>query len=48
MAAQILLEGKTPAEIPAAYPANLKLLINKDTAETLGLEIKPEWEAEVQ
>lgn len=48
MAAQILIEGKKPADIPAAYPANLKLLINKDTAETLGLEIKPEWEAEVQ
>ncbi|MEG0385393.1 MAG: ABC transporter substrate-binding protein [Solibacillus sp.] len=48
MAAQILLEGKTPAEIPAAYPANLKLLINKKTAETIGLEIKPEWEAEAQ
>ena len=48
MAAQILLEGKSPSEIPAAFPANLKLLINKATAENLGLEIKPEWEAEVQ
>jgi putative tryptophan/tyrosine transport system substrate-binding protein len=48
MAVQILLEGKSPSEIPAAYPANLKLVINKATAETLGLEIKPEWEAEVQ
>ncbi|MER2030288.1 MAG: ABC transporter substrate-binding protein [Solibacillus sp.] len=48
MAAQILLEGKTPSEVPAAYPANLKLVINKATAENLGLEIKPEWEAEVQ
>lgn len=37
MAAQILLEGKKPAEIPAAYPANLKLVINKATAESLGL-----------
>ena len=48
MAAQILLEGKSPSEIPAAYPANLKLLINKSVAENLGLEIKPEWGAEVQ
>lgn len=48
MAAQILLEGKKPSEIPAAYPANLKLVINKATAENLGLEIKPEWGAEVQ
>lgn len=48
MAAQILLEGKSPSEVPAAYPANLKLVINKATAENLGLEVKPEWEAEVQ
>lgn len=48
MAAQILLEGKSPAEIPAAYPANLKLVINKAVAESLGLEVKPEWGAEVQ
>ena len=48
MAAQILLEGKSPSEIPAAFPANLKLLINKAAAENLGLEIKPEWGAEVQ
>lgn len=48
MAAQILLEGKAPSEVPAAYPANLKLVINKAAAENLGLEIKPEWEAEVQ
>ncbi|MGN7476923.1 ABC transporter substrate-binding protein [Solibacillus silvestris] len=48
MAAEILLEGKSPSEIPAAYPANLKLVINKAAAENLGLEVKPEWEAEVK
>lgn len=48
MAAKILLEGVAPADIPSAYPANLKLVINKATAELLGLEIKPEWNAEVQ
>ena len=48
MAVQILLEGKKPADIASAYPANLKLVINKATAENLGLEIKPEWNAEVQ
>ncbi len=48
MAAQILLEGKSPSKIPAAFPANLKLAINKATAENLGLEIKSEWGAEVQ
>ncbi|HEY4622532.1 MAG TPA: ABC transporter substrate-binding protein, partial [Solibacillus sp.] len=34
MAAQVLLEGKTPADIPSAYPANLKLVINKAVAES--------------
>jgi putative tryptophan/tyrosine transport system substrate-binding protein len=48
MAAQILLEDKSPAEVPSAYPANLKLVINKATAENLGLEIKSKWNAEVQ
>ena len=48
MAAKILLEGVAPADIPSAYPANLKLLINKATAESLGLEIKDTWNAEVQ
>ncbi|WP_341322269.1 ABC transporter substrate-binding protein [Solibacillus sp. FSL H8-0523] len=48
MAAQILLEGKSPAEMPAAYPANLKLVINKAVADSLGLEVKPEWGAEIQ
>lgn len=48
MAAQVLLEGKTPADIPSAYPANLKLVINKAVAESLGIKVKPEWEAEVK
>ncbi|AWE06235.1 BMP family ABC transporter substrate-binding protein [Lysinibacillus sp. 2017] len=48
MAAQILIEGKSPSEIPAAFPANLKLVINKAVAENLGIEIKSEWGAEVQ
>ncbi|MEK4698402.1 ABC transporter substrate-binding protein [Solibacillus sp. FSL R7-0668] len=48
MAAQVLLEGKTPADIPSAYPANLKLVINKAVAESLDLKVKPEWEAEVK
>lgn len=48
MAAQILLEGKSPSDIPSAFPANLKLVINKSTADLLGIEIKDEWNAEVQ
>jgi len=47
MAVKILKGEATPSEIPAAYPANLKLLINKATADTLGLEIKDSWNAEV-
>jgi len=43
-AVQILKEGKNPGEIPATYPQNLKLLINKDAAEKMGVEIKDEWE----
>lgn len=48
MAVQILLEGKSPADIPAAYPANLKLAINKGAADALGLEIKDSWNAEIK
>lgn len=47
MAVSILTEGKKPADIPAAYPANLKFEINKETADKLGIEIKDEWNAEV-
>lgn len=46
-AVQILKEGKSPGEIPATYPGNLKLVINKATAENLGLEVKESWNAEI-
>lgn len=46
-AVQILKEGKSPGEIPATYPANLKLVINKAAAENLGLEVKESWKAEI-
>ncbi|WP_042470688.1 ABC transporter substrate-binding protein [Bacillus ndiopicus] len=48
MALKILEEGKSPSEVPAAYPANLKLVINKGTADSLGIEIKDAWNAEVK
>lgn len=48
MAIQILQDGKSPSEVPAAYPANLKLAINKSVADALGLEIKDTWNAEVK
>ena len=43
-AADILLNGKNPGEIPAEYPDQLQLVINKKAAEEMGIEIKPEWE----
>ena len=43
MAAQILKEGKSPSEIPAQYPQNLKLTINEEAAKEMGIEIKDEW-----
>lgn len=47
-AVEILTNGKKAGEIPATYPANLKLVINKKVAENLGLEIKDSWKADVQ
>ncbi|KGR75908.1 ABC transporter substrate-binding protein [Ureibacillus sinduriensis] len=47
MAVKILNGEATPSEIPSAYPANLKLLINKGAADNLGLEISESWNAEV-
>lgn len=44
LALQILSGEKTPAEIPAQYPQNLKLVINKQAAEAMGVEMKPEWD----
>ncbi|MGX9133074.1 ABC transporter substrate binding protein [Rummeliibacillus sp. JY-2-4R] len=45
-AVEILKDGKKPADIPVAYPANLKLEINKTTANKIGVNIKEEWKAE--
>jgi len=47
MAVKILKGEATPADIPAAYPANLKLVVNKSTAETIGIEVKDSWNAEL-
>jgi putative tryptophan/tyrosine transport system substrate-binding protein len=43
MAAQILTGEKTPAEIPAQYPKEIKLVINKKAAEEMNVELKEEW-----
>ncbi|MET3696455.1 ABC transporter substrate-binding protein [Bacillus oleivorans] len=44
MAAHILLEGKSPSDIPVQVPQNLKLVINKQAAAEQGVELKPEWD----
>jgi len=48
MAVKILKDGVKPADIPVQVPQNLKLVINKETAETIDLEIKDEWNAELE
>lgn len=47
MAVKILKGEATPADIPAEYPNTLKLTINKEKAEKLGIEVKDEWKAEL-
>lgn len=50
MAVEILKGEKEPSELKVEYPPNLELVINRDAAEKMGVEIKPEWEefAEIQ
>lgn len=43
MAAQILKGEKKAGDLPVQYPQKLKLLINKDAASKMGIEIKEEW-----
>ncbi|CAM3069231.1 ABC transporter substrate-binding protein [Filibacter tadaridae] len=46
MAVKILKGEKKPADLPVQIPQKLKLIMNKDTADTLGLDIKDAWNAE--
>ncbi|MCM3709006.1 ABC transporter substrate-binding protein [Sporosarcina luteola] len=46
MAVKILKGENKPADLPVQVPQNLKLIMNEDTAETIGLSIKDEWKAE--
>ena len=46
MAVKILKDGKKPADLPVQVPQKLKLIMNKETATLLGLDIKDEWKAE--
>ncbi|MBM7705571.1 putative ABC transport system substrate-binding protein [Chryseomicrobium aureum] len=47
MAAQILSGEKTPADLPVQYPQNVKFVVNKDAADTLGITIDESWNAEI-
>ncbi|WP_186671004.1 ABC transporter substrate-binding protein [Sporosarcina sp. BP05] len=46
MAVKILTGESKPADLPVQIPQKLKLIMNKGTASTLGLDIKDEWKAE--
>ncbi|WP_432357233.1 ABC transporter substrate-binding protein [Sporosarcina sp. UB5] len=46
MAVKILKGENKPADLAVQVPQNLKLIMNEDTATTLGLSIKDEWKAE--
>ena len=47
MAVKILKGEAKPEETPAQYPQNLKLVVNKKVADSLGIEIKDSWGAEL-
>lgn len=46
MAVKILTGEQEPADLPVQNPQNLKFIINEETANELGIEIKDEWNAE--
>jgi len=48
LAVKILKEGKKPSELPAQYPQNLKLVINKQAAEKMGIEWNSEWDSSAE
>lgn len=43
MAIEILKDGKKPSEIPAKYPSEIELVINKKAAKEMNVELKEEW-----
>lgn len=48
MAAEVLSGEKSPADIPAEYPEDMELFINKEAAEAQGVEIHEDWEEDAQ
>lgn len=47
MAVKILTGESKPAELPVQVTKNLKFVVNEETASTIGLDIKEEWQAEI-
>lgn len=47
MAVKILKGEATPATLPVQVPQNLKLVMNSKTADTIGLKIQDDWNAEL-
>ncbi|SFE72370.1 ABC transporter substrate-binding protein [Alteribacillus iranensis] len=48
MAAEVLSEESTPADIPAEYPQDMELFINREAGEAQGVDIHEDWEEEAQ
>ncbi|WP_070119394.1 ABC transporter substrate-binding protein [Bacillus marinisedimentorum] len=48
MAAQVLNGEKEISEIPPQYPQNLKLVMNKQAADEMGVDIKEAWSSEAE
>ena len=46
MAVKILNGESKPADLPVQYPSNLRFVLNKDTVDALGIEVKDEWKSE--
>ncbi|GEL78370.1 ABC transporter substrate-binding protein [Tenuibacillus multivorans] len=47
-AIEILQDGQSPSDIPAEYPQNLKLMINTDAAEQMGVELTDELKEQAE
>jgi len=47
LAVKVLKGESKPADLPVQIPQKLIFTVNKDTASTIGLEIKDEWKAEI-
>ena len=47
MAVKILKEGNEPTSLPVQTPQSLTFVVNEETAEKMGIEIKDNWHSEV-